>query len=190
MGLATFEGPHLLIMDEPTNHLDIDSRAALIQAINEYEGAVILVSHDRYLLEACADRLWLVADGQVKNFDGDMNEYTKHVLERSRTQSNAEGSSGEDDKNSQAEQRRQSARLRKELAPLRKKIEGLEERMSKFSELLARIDSALAAADTFAKEPEKAVHLSKQRAELEKAIADTENSWLELTSEYESLSQA
>ena len=66
MGLCSFNGPHLLIMDEPTNHLDIDSRAALIEAINDYKGAVILVSHDRYLLDACADRLWQVADGSVK----------------------------------------------------------------------------------------------------------------------------
>ena len=63
LGLATFGGPHLIILDEPTNHLDIDSRAALIEAINDYPGAVILVSHDRYLLDACADRLLLVADG-------------------------------------------------------------------------------------------------------------------------------
>ena len=66
MGLAAFDGPHLLILDEPTNHLDIDSRAALMEAINDYEGAVILVSHDRFLIEACADRLWLVANGTVK----------------------------------------------------------------------------------------------------------------------------
>ena len=65
LGLATKRGPHLIVLDEPTNHLDIDSRAALIEAINDYPGAVILVSHDRYLIEACADRLWLVADGQV-----------------------------------------------------------------------------------------------------------------------------
>ena len=77
MGLATFSGPHLLILDEPTNHLDIDSRAALIEAINDYRGAVILVSHDRYLLEACADRLWLVDAGTVKPFAGDMDEYKK-----------------------------------------------------------------------------------------------------------------
>ena len=75
LGLATFDGPHLVILDEPTNHLDIDSRAALIEAINDFPGAVILVSHDRYLLEACADRLWLVADGAVTPFDGDLDDY-------------------------------------------------------------------------------------------------------------------
>src|SRR5260370_39904598 len=75
MGLATFDGPQLLILDEPTNHLDIDSRAELIEAINEYEGACILVSHDRRLLEACVDRLWLVANGTVKPFHADIPPY-------------------------------------------------------------------------------------------------------------------
>ena len=80
LGLATFGAPHLVILDEPTNHLDIDSRAALIEAINDYPGAVILVSHDRYLLEACADRLWLVQGGTVKPFDGDLDDYRRRVL--------------------------------------------------------------------------------------------------------------
>ena len=80
MGLAAFDGPQLLILDEPTNHLDIDSRAELIEAINEYEGACILVSHDRRLLEACVDRLWLAANGTVKPFDGDLADYGRYVL--------------------------------------------------------------------------------------------------------------
>src|SRR5438477_2700531 len=80
LGLATFGGPHMLILDEPTNHLDIDSRTALIEAINDYSGAVILVSHDRHLLDACADRLWLVADGKVMTFDGDLDDYRRRVL--------------------------------------------------------------------------------------------------------------
>ena len=80
LGLATFAAPQLIILDEPTNHLDIDSRAALIEAINDYPGAVILVSHDRYLLEACADRLWLVQGGRVAPFDGDLDDYRRAVL--------------------------------------------------------------------------------------------------------------
>ena len=81
MGLATFGGPHLLILDEPTNHLDIDSRVALMEAINDFTGAVILISHDRFLLEACADRLWLVGNGTVKPFDDDLDAYRRLVLE-------------------------------------------------------------------------------------------------------------
>ena len=78
LGLATFAGPHLVVLDEPTNHLDIDSRSALIEGINEYPGAVILVSHDRYLIEACADRLLLVAaGGSAAPFDGDLDDYRK-----------------------------------------------------------------------------------------------------------------
>ena len=91
LGLATFAAPHLVILDEPTNHLDIDSRAALIEAINDYPGAVILVSHDRYLLEACADRLWLVQGGKVAPFDGDLDDYRRAVL----TDNNEDNSAGE-----------------------------------------------------------------------------------------------
>ena len=80
LGLATFFGPNMIILDEPTNHLDIDSRAALAEAINDFPGAVIMVSHDRYLIEACADQLWVVADHAVTNFDGDLDDYRREVL--------------------------------------------------------------------------------------------------------------
>src|ERR1700744_675731 len=80
LGLATFFGPNMIILDEPTNHLDIDSRAALAEAINEFPGAVIMVSHDRYLIEACADQLWVVADRAVKTFDGALDDYRRLVL--------------------------------------------------------------------------------------------------------------
>ena len=81
LGLATFDGPHLLILDEPTNHLDIDSREALVMALNEFQGAVVLISHDRHLVEACADRLWLVAEGKVAPYDGDMEDYRRLILQ-------------------------------------------------------------------------------------------------------------
>ena len=80
LGLATFFGPNMIILDEPTNHLDIDSRAALAEAINEFPGAVIMVSHDRYLIEACADQLWVVADHTVTSYDGDLDDYRRMVL--------------------------------------------------------------------------------------------------------------
>jgi ATP-binding cassette subfamily F protein 3 len=76
MGIAAFEGPNLLILDEPTNHLDIDSREALMLALNDFPGAVILISHDRHLIEATADRLWLVRDGTVAPYDGDLRKPT------------------------------------------------------------------------------------------------------------------
>jgi len=80
--MVAMAAPHLLILDEPTNHLDIDSRRALLDALNDYEGAVILITHDRSLMELVADRLWLAADGTVAPFDGDMDDYARVVLDR------------------------------------------------------------------------------------------------------------
>ncbi len=85
LNLVAMAAPHLLILDEPTNHLDIDSRRALLDALNDYEGAVILITHDRSLIELVADRLWLTADGSIKPFAGDMDDYARFVLERART---------------------------------------------------------------------------------------------------------
>src|SRR5262247_1990635 len=113
LGLATFEGAHLIILDEPTNHLDIDSRAALIEAINAYPGAVILVSHDRYLIEACADRLWLVAAGTVAPYEGDLEEYRRLILSEPEQRASKEAPEG---RVSRAEQRRVAAERRIELA--------------------------------------------------------------------------
>jgi ATP-binding cassette subfamily F protein 3 len=84
LNLVAMEAPHLLILDEPTNHLDIDSRRALLDALNDYEGAVILITHDRSLIELVADRLWLAADGYVKPFNGDMDDYARFILDRAR----------------------------------------------------------------------------------------------------------
>jgi ATP-binding cassette subfamily F protein 3 len=185
MGLASFNGPHLMILDEPTNHLDIDSRAALIEAINEYQGAIILVSHDRHLLDACADRLWLVEGGTVKAFDGDMDDYKKYVLDR------ASGGGGKPSKKERVEaeraasERRESAPSRKDSAPLKKRIWAIEEKMRKFQDLIERIDKALGNPAAFAKDPAKAALLSSQRGDLEKALILAEEEWLALTSEYE-----
>ncbi|MCW2285110.1 ATP-binding cassette subfamily F protein 3 [Rhodoblastus acidophilus] len=183
MGLTTFAGPHLLILDEPTNHLDIDSRAALAEAINEFSGAVILISHDQYLLEACADRLWLVADGCVKPFDGDMADYRKYVLDQARGPKEKAGNGG----NAQLEARRNAAQARKEAAPLLKKVKAAEEKMEKFSGLIAKVDLMLADPRAFERNPAEATKLSQQRGELEKALAAAEEEWLELSAEYESL---
>ncbi len=187
MGLATFTGPHLLILDEPTNHLDIDSRAALIEALNDYQGAVILVSHDRYLLEACADRLWLVADGTVKTFDGDMDEYRRFVLDQARAESRKNGRPGdeEESKETLAAQRQNNAKTRRETAPLRKKIEAVEARMAKFAGLITKVDDMLAHPDAYAKDPAKATQLATQRAELVRALAGAEEEWLALSEELE-----
>jgi ATP-binding cassette subfamily F protein 3 len=84
LNLVAMAAPHLLILDEPTNHLDIQSRRALLDALNDYEGAVILITHDRSLIDLVADRLWLTADGRIKPFAGDMDDYARFVLERAK----------------------------------------------------------------------------------------------------------
>ncbi|MGB6759072.1 MAG: ABC-F family ATP-binding cassette domain-containing protein [Xanthobacteraceae bacterium] len=89
LNLVAMSAPHLLILDEPTNHLDIDSRRALLDALNDYEGAVILITHDRSLIELVADRLWLTADGGIKPFQGDMDDYARFVLERAKAEGRA-----------------------------------------------------------------------------------------------------
>ncbi|HEY5226660.1 MAG TPA: ATP-binding cassette domain-containing protein, partial [Methylovirgula sp.] len=184
MGLATFQGPHLLILDEPTNHLDIDSRAALIEALNEYRGAVILVSHDRYLLEACADRLWLVDGGTVKAFAGDMDDYKKHVLEKAGAGSAAKGAARASAKSNDepAPVKQAAPRPAKVAAPLKKRITAAEEKMARFQMLLGKVDAALADPDAFIIDPAKAAHLAKQRGELARALVTAEEEWLDLSS--------
>ena len=179
MGLCSFHGPHLLIMDEPTNHLDIDSRAALIEAINAYKGAVILVSHDRYLLDACADRLWQVADGAVTPFDGDMDDYKAQVLGTEKPKPKAEKHA------STSSQPGLGRGAPGQPAPAKKRLAALEERMAKFQDLIGRIDRALADRDAFIAQPQKAAQLAKQRGELAKALATAEEDWLMLSAEQE-----
>jgi ATP-binding cassette, subfamily F, member 3 len=182
LGLATFAGPHLIILDEPTNHLDIDSRAALVEAINDYEGAVLLISHDRHLIEACADRLWLVGDGTVAPYEGDLDDYRRIVLGR-----DARAQSARDDsesKVSRADQRRAAAEKREELKPLKRRIDAAEKAVAKLTADLAAMDAELAT-DVFARDPAKATALSKKRAETATALAKAEEDWLEASSAYE-----
>jgi ATP-binding cassette subfamily F protein 3 len=179
LGVASFDAPHLLILDEPTNHLDIDSRAALIEAINDYEGAVVLVSHDRYLLEACADRLWLVADETVKAFDGDMEEYARLVLSKTRAEEKQAPRAAQSDSGKTEAPRRRDAGL------MRKKLAAAEEKIEKFTALLARVDDALAHPEAFAKNAQEAAKLAAQREDLARALALAEEQWLEIAAEAE-----
>ncbi len=181
LGLATFVAPHLIILDEPTNHLDIDSRGALIEAINDYSGAVILVSHDRYLLEACVDRLWLVADGKVKAFDGDLEDYHRFVVSDNK-QNTATKSAPRVDP---VEQRRAAAGKRAETAPLRKQISKAEADIAQLNRQLGKLDATLSDGTLFASDPARAAELSKTRANVVAAIAKAEEEWLAASSALE-----
>ena len=188
LGLATLAGPHLVVLDEPTNHLDIDSRAALIAAINDYPGAVILVSHDRYLIDACADRLWLVAEGKVTPFDGDLGEYSELVLaERGGASKTGElRPKAADAPRGRVEIRRAAAEKRAELAPLRRRIAEAEAAVKRHGDDIARLDLTLAEPGLFARNPAQAAVLAKARADAASALARAEDDWLEASAAYES----
>jgi ATP-binding cassette subfamily F protein 3 len=184
LALACFEGPHLVVLDEPTNHLDIDSRAALIEAINGFAGAVILVSHDRYLLEACADRLWLVQNGGVAPFEGDLDDYRRLVL--SKEDEGRDSVAKSDERRTRSETRRAAAERRAELAPLKRRITAIEADMAKLGKRVGEIDQALADPTLYERDPARAAKLAKERAEAAAALAGAEEQWLELSGEYES----
>jgi len=181
LGLATFVAPHLIILDEPTNHLDIDSRGALIEAINDYQGAVILVSHDRYLLEACVDRLWLVAGGHVAPFDGDLSDYHRFVLSDGKQNTATKAAP----RIAPAEVRKAAAGKRAETAPLRKQISKAEADIAQLNRQLGKLDATLADGELFAKDPARAAELSKTRANVVASIAKAEEEWLAASSALE-----
>jgi ATP-binding cassette, subfamily F, member 3 len=173
LGLATFFGPNMIILDEPTNHLDVDSRAALAEAINDFPGAVIMVSHDRYLIEACADRLWVVADRTVTSFDGDLEDYRRLVLSsrgaRAGARDDTERASRESPERARGERQK----------PLKQKVAEAEAEIERISGIIAKIDSALALPDIFTRDPKQAAQLSQARANAANALQRAEDEWLE-----------
>ncbi len=184
MGLAAFYAPNLLILDEPTNHLDIDSRRALIEALNDYDGAVILISHDRHLIEATVDRLWLVNNGTVTSFDGDMEEY-RDLIVASGKKKDDEKQRQSEDQSSKADQRKLNADKRASLAPLKKKINEIESLTGKLEKMIQALDAELADPALYEKAPAKAAEKAKQRGEAAAKLAAAEEQWLELSAEYE-----
>ncbi len=183
LGLATFAAPHLIVLDEPTNHLDIDSRAALIEAINDYPGAVMLVSHDRYLLEACADRLWLVQDGTVTPYDGDLDDYRRNVLaDRGESRPAAAKSAPAPDR---VDLRRAAAEKRAQTAPLRQRVTKAETEIAQLTRQLHKLDATLADGELFARDPARAADLAKTRARVVAALAVAEEEWLAASSALE-----
>lgn len=185
MGLATFDGPNLLILDEPTNHLDIDSREQLVLALNDFEGAVILIAHDRHLIEATMERLWLVKDGTVKSYDGDMDDYRNDILGISKPKEVKQAQKDNSPTKSKNDQRKASAEKRAELAPLRKQIQEQEALMERLQKLIARLDETLADPELYTKSPDKAAEKAKERADAVSRLDDAESRWLKLSDEYD-----
>jgi ATP-binding cassette subfamily F protein 3 len=172
----------MIILDEPTNHLDIDSRAALAEAINEFPGAVIMVSHDRYLIEACADQLWVVADRAVTPYDGDLDDYRRAVLSARgmRTSARGRGSSERDNGRDKPQRNKTEKRV-----PLKQKIANAEAEIERINGIIAKIDVALALPDLFKRDPKQAAQLSKARASAAIALQRAEDEWLTASSSFD-----
>jgi ATP-binding cassette subfamily F protein 3 len=174
LALATLDKPNLLILDEPTNHLDIDARNELLNALNDFDGAVILVSHDRRLIEATAERLLLVADGTVSDFEGDLDDYRRFLLTGTNTATRREP------KPSKEDARKASADQRRAAKPLKDKADKAEAEVTRLSAQLAEMDSKLATASAG-----EAARLSQERGRAAAALQKAEENWLSAQEGYD-----
>ena len=185
LALITREAPHILILDEPTNHLDVDAREALIQALNEYRGAVIVVSHDRHFLELTADRLMLVAAGTVKEFDGSLDDYRDLVLNRAA--GGVQKSEKSAKRGSRKDERRRAAQARERNQALRKAVREAEAELKKLSDQRSEIDRVAFApqGETESGNGASLTELLSQRGELEEKLAEAEERWLQASEAFE-----
>jgi ATP-binding cassette subfamily F protein 3 len=165
LALATREAPQLLILDEPTNHLDIDAREALVRALADFSGAVLLITHDPHLVELVADRLWLVGDGTVRPYDGDLDDYRALLVERARPPAKADSVSRKDD-------RRERAEARVALAPLRKQARDAEARIAKLAAERGKLEAKLADPATYA--PGKVAEVTAAQTRLAQIARETD----------------
>jgi ATP-binding cassette subfamily F protein 3 len=189
LGLITFGGPGMLILDEPTNHLDIDSRDALVAALNDYEGAVLVISHDRHLIDATVDKLWIAQNGTIEEFDEDLDFYQRMLTSAGnpRRTGTKPGAGSQEERKAQ---RQGAANRRAEIAPLRKQIKDAEQKISRLRNELGKIDAILADPRTYDGAPERVIALGKDKARFESEIARTEERWLEMSAELEQVERA
>ncbi|WP_085908619.1 ABC-F family ATP-binding cassette domain-containing protein [Kiloniella majae] len=186
--LSTRDAPHILLMDEPTNHLDVDSREALVQAMNAFEGAIVLVSHDPHLIELTADRFWLVADGNVQAYDGDLEDYKRLLMEQRRKERQSsrksnDASQGNDApraKNmSKKDKRRAAAEARAAGGDLKKAVRLAEQKMEKFQTKKDKLEKEMADPSLYEGDNSKQLELTKELAKIEKELTKAETQWLE-----------
>jgi len=195
LALIAWEKPNVLLLDEPTNHLDLEMRHALTMALQEFEGAVIVVSHDRHLLRNTVNEFLLVANGAVNEFDGDLEDYYKWLLQQrqlaqAQEKQAATQTSNSDDKVDKKAQRQQSAAQRAQLKPLTNKLKSLEAQMEKLQKRLAEIETQLGDPSIY-DEKNKAIlqPLLQERAKLQTQLDETEENWLLISEELEAASQ-
>jgi ATP-binding cassette subfamily F protein 3 len=196
LALVVWQKPNLLLLDEPTNHLDLDMRQALTFALQTFEGAMVIVSHDRYLLRATTDELYLVHQGQAAPFDGDLNDYYKWLTDQQRQDRrdalpvNNEKEAGNNSAAAKKEQKRREAEFRSTTAPLRKKLTQLESKMEMLSQSIATIDDKLADSSIYeAENKSQLTELIATQAKAKSELEEIEAIWMEEQETLELLEQ-
>ncbi|WP_250461724.1 ABC-F family ATP-binding cassette domain-containing protein [Microbulbifer litoralis] len=193
LAILAWQKPNLLLLDEPTNHLDLEMRHALTLALAEFPGAVILVSHDRYLLANTTDEFVLVADGRAEPYAGDLEDYKQWLLtfnrnKKSRSEAAEESTDPAEDKGDRKAQRRAAAALREQLKPLTNKLKGLEQKMARAEKALAKLDEKLADENLYSGgQQEEIAELNRAQAQQRETLEALEMEWLEISEELEAV---
>ena len=194
LALIAWNKPNLLVLDEPTNHLDMETREALTVALSSYEGAVLLVSHDRHLLRASCDDLWLVRDGKLSEFDGDLDEYAEIVLKDKKARNAAPEDSGAPAPVNRKEQRRNEAQERARISalskPLKKELSKIEKELDLANKEKSALDLKLADTDFYQGNQEEVAEALKRHGELSSKIDELEGRWLEISEELQNISSS
>ncbi|AJI73716.1 conserved hypothetical protein [Francisella tularensis subsp. novicida GA99-3548] len=188
LAMIVYQQPNFLLLDEPTNHLDIGVREALTVALQSFQGAIILVSHDRFLLESTVDEYMLVGEGQVKPFDGDMKDYYKYILEVKKTQNYTSNIAGQINEDSKKQNRKLSADKRKQLKPLQDKIKKLERALEKLQQQDLQMQDALQDQSLY-DDKEKLQQTLLEHSNLKAKIEEIELDWFVALEELESINQ-
>nr|WP_231562092.1 ATP-binding cassette domain-containing protein [Colwellia psychrerythraea] len=190
LALIVLEKPQLLLLDEPTNHLDLEMRQALVMALQDFGGAIILIAHDRFLLESCVDEFYLVANGRVSDFSGDIDDYQQWLNDdKKQTLKSVKSAELNTDKGLDKKQlRQQQAELRKKSAPLRKEADKLEKKIHQWQEELTKVEALLSDSDIYqAERKSELTDLLKKQAKLKGDIEENEMDWLELAEQIEEM---
>ncbi len=188
LALIAWERPNLLLLDEPTNHLDLEMRLALTMALQEFSGAVLVVSHDRHLLKSTTDNFYLVADGKVEEFDGDLEDYARWLVEYRQRNAPVSNTPVNPDKTDKKAQRQAAAALRQQLAPHKREADKLEAELGKLHEKLAKVDASLGDSDIY--EPARKNELRDllaEQARLKVREGELEEAWMEALEVLESM---
>lgn len=188
LAAVAWQTPNVLILDEPTNHLDIEMREALAMALQNFEGAIVVVSHDRHLLKSTVDEYWLVDQGKLQTFDGDLEDY-HHYLQQKEQQIETETSIAAKPAPDRKQQKRLEAEKRKRLAPLKKQLTKLEQQLERAQNEMTKVEEQLANNDLYNDERKAELQqLLGQQTDLSQTIEAVEMEWMELSEEYEAAS--